>query len=393
MLSRNGNILFRKLHSMRETPQKVRLPHFTEKTTRSLSPSVFFGGHDHVKMSWTRGQYAWFSSSENHKNADLTENHQRLNVEKHSQNWQQRWVVGLVDGDGTFTVDRQRKPNGTVVWNLVFKISLTQSNARSIYKVKRILGAGHVQLTPDSMMTLRIRDRAILKKHVFPVFDRIPLLSKTHYDYVKLRQIDQLLDATTLEKHIRDQHIEDLVNQKTSRNAIAPIWHHILSTQDLESFLETGHIILTKPQVDKIITLPWLSGFLEAKGSFYIVRKDTHRYCHAFGLSQQGNSLVMHGIRCFLKIVASVKLRTPKSFQKFSSQSQSFYSLETTNWRNVQFIKDLFSQKLLGIKSRDFRIWERSMKYRSQPDKLRAIQEKMRKVRRSTPCSHGVLFE
>lgn len=393
MQSRNGNILFRKLHSMRETPQKLRTAQFTKKTTRHQRESQIRDFPCHVKMSLTRGQYAWFSTLER-RNQEHVESHQRLNVEKHSQDWQQHWLVGLVDGDGTFTIDPQKKSNGTIVWNLVFKLSLNQYNARAIFQAKKILGAGHIQSTPDNMITLRIRDRQVIKKHLFPIFDRIPLLSNKHYDYVKLRKIDQLLDTPTLEKQTRDQQIRDVLNTKTSRNDIAPVWHQIVLKQSLNDFLETGKIELTKPQVDKIITIAWLSGFIEAEGSFDIVCKDKQkgRYCHAFGLSQQGflrnqnfegNGFLMQAVRSFLKIVASVKHRKPESFQRFSTESQSFYSLETTNWRNLEFIKKVFSRKLLGVKSLEFRVWERSLKHRFNSEKLEQIQQKLRKLRKT----------
>jgi len=196
---------------MRETPQKIL--NFMKKTTRytqthkrnhnlhvisqNLTPFTFGKryGVPHlplcsVTMSLTRGQYAWFSSSEEtHK----MENHQRLNVEKHSPNWCHQWLVGLVDGDGCFSIDKTIKSNGHIVWNLVFKISQKNYNKRALIKAKNILGAGKFTSTSDGMETLRIRDRKVLHKHVFPIFDKFPLLTNKHYDYVRLRQIARLL--------------------------------------------------------------------------------------------------------------------------------------------------------------------------------------------------------
>jgi LAGLIDADG endonuclease len=368
MLSQNGNILKRKLHSMRETPQKLW-------TTRHKTRVA-------VTMFKTRGQYAWFSTFSNQERSSM-ENHQRLNVEKHSQEWQHHWLVGLVDGDGTFTVDRETKPTGTVVCNLGFIISLNRWNARALYKAKTILGAGHVTSTPDHMITLRIRDREILEKHVFPLFDRTPLLSNKHYDYVKVREVARLLNAPSLDTQTRHDHIEKLFSQPRDRNAIAPVWTTLVSTDSLNSLVEPGQVQFSRPHVETIMTLPWLSGFLEAEGSFYITKKDAKkgRFCHAFGLSQTGNAVLMHAVRSFLKIRATVKHRKPESFQKFKPESQSFYSLETTNWRSLQWIKHLFSGQLLGMKSFEFRLWERSMKHRDDHKKLQEMQHTMRQIK------------
>lgn len=79
-------------------------------------------------------------------------------------------------------------------------------NKRALIKAKSIVGAGKVEpSTPDGMVTFRIRDRDVLKKHVFPIFDRFPLLSTKHYDYVRLRQIASLLDDVSLSRKHRDE--------------------------------------------------------------------------------------------------------------------------------------------------------------------------------------------
>lgn len=426
MPSQNGDILLRKLHSMRETPQQKQKITCMKKTTRHI-PLTFqnlqFLSRPHmchVKMSLTRGQYAWFSTFEGHDHHDhehtdifffetrsgkerervtsvdlapfrffenplSMENHQRLNVEKHSQDWLEQWLVGLVDGDGCFSVDCHRKSTKPV-WNLVFKLSLKKSNMRALTKAKTILGAGEIKCTDKNsdMMTLRIRNRDILEKRVFPIFTRYPLLSDKYYQFVRVREISRLLNDTSLSEHQRGERIQTLWDLKISRDSISPFLAVMVSPQSLHTFLQTGESDLEKSQVTRVITLPWLSGFLEAEGSFYIVKKDpqTGRFCHAFGLSQGGNKLLMEAIRCCLRIGAQVKKRTPKSFSKFKKESQSFYSLETTNWRTLHYIRDLLFGHLLGIKSQEFRIWERSMKFRENWEKLEKIQHILRKFRK-----------
>jgi hypothetical protein len=48
-------------------------------------------------------------------------------------NWFNEWLVGLTDGDGTFTIDRQK--NGKK-WGLVFKVSQKKTNAQVLYYIK-----------------------------------------------------------------------------------------------------------------------------------------------------------------------------------------------------------------------------------------------------------------
>lgn len=473
MLSQNGNILFRKLHSMRETPQHFPL----KKTTRhknmirfeknslfdtSLTPHMY---QWHVKMSLTRGQYAWFSTSrgrsflrfslpereteteaenakslqkdnekksaplehisdeniaefqlirnlltelyqkesghlwETLKNSLSVDYHQRLYVEKHSQDWLAHWLVGLTEGDGTFCFDRTKKPNGKTVYNLVFKISLDTQNTRAIAKAKKILGAGKITTTPDNVISLRIRNRQLLQTHVFPIFDRVPMLSNKHYDYMRIRLMAQLLngDFDSMYSHEqREKLLEELYSCRFSQESIAPIWAHLLDPDSLDRFLETNLIDLKRTQIQKVMSVPWVSGFIEAEGSFYMTSKDprTDRYCHAFGLSQKGNSLLMQALRCFFRIDAKVRSKNPASIKKTKSSTlkessikrdtSGLYSLDTTNWRTLQFIKKILKDQLLGIKSQDFRIWERSMKHRNDSKKLKSIQQLLRDQRLST---------
>jgi hypothetical protein len=294
-------------------------------------------------------------------------------VEKHSREWYEQWVVGLTEGDGCWSVDRHLKPHGHIVWNIVFKISLNHSNTRAIMKAKEILGAGTLTRTPDGMVTLRIRDRRILQQRVFPLFDRLPHLSNKHYDYLRVRLIARLLDDSSLSREQRHQKISYVYSLKVSRDSLAPIWHQKL---DVHSFLESGDLNVTHSQVAPLFSSGWISGFLEAEGSFYILSKDskTHRYCHAFGFTQTGNGLLMAALRAYFRIGARVQHRKPESFRNRHKGSESFYKLETTNWRTLQFIRTLLQKTLLGMKSFEFLLWERSMKYRHDFEKLEKSQ-------------------
>lgn len=361
----------------------------------------------HVIMSLTRGQYAGFSTLQaqnfssypnlrfwDGKNVKILKNDnlfstsyplklsmeslQRLNVEKHSREWYHHWLVGLTDGDGSFSID-------PISWNLTFKISLRKSNELTLYKVKDLLQAGKVENLSETMSTYRIRDRQLLNQCVFPIFDRIPLLSDKFYKYHRMREIARLLDDTSRPRQERLKEIEWWYSQESSRHSISPVWTHYLSEQKVLNYLQTGKISLTRPEITPVISIPWLSGFLEAEGSFYIVKKDKNRYCHAFGLSQQGNGILMEAIRKYLKIKAQVKLKTPESFKNNQNiESQCFFNIETTNLRNVEFLKKLFSGKVLvGKKAQEFSIWSRSLKHRLDYEKLSEIQKILRNIRKS----------
>ena len=69
------------------------------------------------------------------------------------------------------------------------------------------------------------------------------------------------------------------------------------------------------------MTKPWLVGFIEAEGSFYLVSKDSARIVHGFALTQKADSVVLDAIKFTLHIPTSVKLKS----------KHSYYILDTTN--------------------------------------------------------------
>lgn len=124
-ISNNRSI---KHHSMRETPQ-------FGKNYSSITNPLGFSGQSAVKMFLTRGQSAWgkFHYS--------TLPHQRLNVMQPKNEEFKQWLVGMTDGDGSFSILRQNDK-----WTLTFKISQNTYNLRALYYIKQQLGVGSVSV-------------------------------------------------------------------------------------------------------------------------------------------------------------------------------------------------------------------------------------------------------
>lgn len=79
---------------MRETP-------LFGKNYSSITNLLWLSGKSAVKMFLTRGQSAWGKL-----NYSIL-SHQRLNVMQPKNEEFKQWVVGMTDGDGSFSVLRQ----------------------------------------------------------------------------------------------------------------------------------------------------------------------------------------------------------------------------------------------------------------------------------------------
>lgn len=285
-------------------------------------PSIFSKvKKTHVKMLVARIKYAWVLSM-------YYSTHQRLNKEdlNNNKNLFEQWLVGIVDGDGTFTIY-----NKSNKWNLILKIDQSRYNLRLLFYIKNRLGAGKVKQSGNAASFV-IMDRKILNKYVFPIFDKYSLLTSKQFNYLKFRKAFSILENPNLNSLQKKIQLLEIYRKPTPLNYISPIWNSGLS--------DTIR--------DNIMSKAWLVGFIEAEGSFYIVNKDDKRLVHGFGLTQKLDPFVLKHIGSILGIPTKIR------------KNLNHYSLDTTNSRAVENIISFFHNTMKGMKSVEYRIWARS---------------------------------
>jgi hypothetical protein len=129
----------------------------------------------------------------------------------------------------------------------------------------------------------------------------------------------------------------------------------------------------TVNDVTNIMTKPWVVGFIEAEGSFYLVSKTSTRIVHGFGITQKLDSIVLQGIKLTLHIPTVVKFKA----------KHNYYTLNTTNSRAIENIIEYFHNTMKGMKSVEYRIWARSYaKHKGDTAKLSEIRDIVRKLSR-----------
>lgn len=206
----------------------------------------------------------------------------------------------------------------------------------------------------------RKRDRKKLERVIFPIFDKYPLLTSKQFNYLRFKQAFFILENASLTKDEKDQKLFALKNQSIPENYISPAWNKFNFT------------LKTVNDLTNVMTKPWLVGFIEAEGSFYLVSKDSTRIVHGFGLTQKLDSIVLEGIKAILHIPTVVKFR-PK---------HNHYILDTTNSRAIENIIEYFHNTMKGMKSAEYRIWARSYaKHKGNYLKLSEIRDTIRKLR------------
>ena len=311
---------------------------------------------DKVKKSSTWGQSAWSSNrpSETTRSAFFsifTRNN--TSIESFY-----KWLVGVVDGDGTFHFSKTR--NGT--WLFYFKLGQSNYNLRLLYFIKKILGVGTVSVpnSKDNTAEYRIRNSKVIATVILPIFDKYTLLTSKQYHYSIFRKALLIYLDSTFSSEEKDQKLRILKHLVLPKDYKSTVWG------------EQEVTMLSLERIQTILSKEWLIGFTEAEGSFYLVKKGTTRIVHVFEITQKLDRIVLEAISKILPI---------KVYEK-----KTHFTCVTTNYKSVGDIIHYFQNTIKGIKSVEFRIWSRSyikdlifadlVKIRDQIRRIRSIRNK-----------------
>lgn len=323
------------------------------------------------KLTGSR-QYAWEQTKL------MLSSHQRLNVEgpnikneihDHSKSINKskyyedkdnfhQWLVGFTDGDGSFSIIRVAEGK----WTLFFKISQSSYNLRALYFIKKQLGVGSVHVEANSKADFRIRDRKVIGSVILPIFDKYPLLTSKHYDYLKFKKAYKILTDPNLSTKEKDSLLLEAKSKKdcsAQTDYISPAWEKL------------NYKVNDTHDAKLVMSKYWLVGFTEAEGSFYLVSKEPTRIVHAFEITQKLDIIVLKAIAHILGISTCV------------AGKKTYNTVVTTNSRSIANIIEYYSNTMKGMKAVEFKIWARSfVKHRGKFKELHKIRENIRVIRK-----------
>ena len=113
------------------------------------------------------------------------------------------YIAGFVDGEGSFHVAIQRNPSTRVGWQLVpeFRVSQDVSRAQVLDLIRERLGCGSLREnhrgTKDRTLVFVVRRRRDLLESIIPFFERNPLLSCKHEEFLTFAGIVRQMEAGT----------------------------------------------------------------------------------------------------------------------------------------------------------------------------------------------------
>jgi LAGLIDADG endonuclease len=281
-------------------------------------------------------------------------------MNRQDKTWFDQWFVGVTDGDGTFGFYYQNNK-----WSLTYKIAQSKYNLRMLHYIKKQLGVGSI--TKDNNKgQFFIRDRKKLEKVIFPIFDKYPLLTSKQFDYLKLKKAFLILNDVNKTKDEINKELFALKNEQLPLDYVSTEFKYKLPTLEIKSVND----------VQNIISKPWLVGFVEAEGSFYLTSKSSTRIVHGFCITQKLDKIVLEGIKYTLHISTKVVYK----------DKHNYHMLDTTNSRAIENIISYFQNTMKGMKSVEYRIWSRSYnKNKGDYLKLLKIRNIVRNLKKVKP--------
>lgn len=237
----------------------------------------------------------------------------------------EKWASGLIDGDGH--IGMQWTDRAKTKWVPLLKVSLHVYNARAIYKLKKILRCGKIT-THKNLITLRVRSAAHWRHLLLPMWRwrGFPLRSYKYYDVLCVQHALAISQDPNL-PHRHKQNLFATLKQQLKQNklsdCISPVW-------------------MTDARV---LDLDWLAGFVEAEGSFYILKNGQH----GFALGQASDRHIIAAVHQFYDVKAALKKRP------------NYLMLDTKNKTTLLVIANTMKNRMLGIKNFEFTLWLRTL--------------------------------
>lgn len=287
-----------------------------------------------------------------------------------------QWLVGFIDGDGSFVVHK-----GDLEYPLTrkftFKMSLFVPNSQVLQFIQKELGVGVISKPYKNMVTFYVSNRKDLINIILPIFDEFPLLTVKQHRYERFRRCLMIYDDPSISMVEKDKRVTAIWGEKLPVNYRSHVWKYYLNNEEFGAKNLKGK---TRYHNDPhlIISKPWLSGFMEADGSFFLQNVSKNSLIHVFNITQKEDPHLLEAIRKMFGIKAKVLLH-----------KKNYHSLDTAASETIEEIIEYFTapdnsyrRTMKGLKSIEFDIWARSYKkYKGDFKKLQKIQKFVRKLR------------
>lgn len=237
---------------------------------------------------------------------------QRLNTE----NLIYAYLVGLIEANGWFNIIKKGK---YLLYE--FSLELNIKDIQLLYKIKTLLGVGNITIFyNNNKVKYSIRNKKYLINIIIPILDKYPMLSYKQYSYLNFK--------------------ENLLNNIIYSKDIIPL--SIIHTNFNEN-----HIL------NQSYFLPFLIGYIELKGSFYIYSEKKNLRAK-LEIKETNDKILIEAIKKYCKFKS-----------KIYKNEMNEYKLKVSNIKDISNIINIIQKapvKLLGYKKLKYLLWLKKLR-------------------------------
>ena len=132
------------------------------------------------------------------------------------------YIAGFVDGEGSFHIAFQKRPDLKFGWQAVpeFHVSQNFTSRKVLEGIQETLQCGYIKANDaagkrDKTLVYVVRDRNDLLQKILPFFERYPLQTEKQKDFETFRKIVQKMDSN---EHLTSDGFEEIVRLAYSMN-------------------------------------------------------------------------------------------------------------------------------------------------------------------------------
>jgi LAGLIDADG endonuclease len=185
-----------------------------------------------------------------------------INLAKNENNLDPWFITGIVDAEGCFTFNLNRRTGGKKGWDVkpCFTMVLHKKDEIILKKLQSFLGVGHIYKHGQTGIQFQVNSIIELQS-IIKHFDRYPLLTKKHIDFILFKDIVNIIFN---KEHLTEEGILKLVSIRASLNLG-------LSDRLKQQFSYIKPVL--RPLVESnssSIQEQWLAGFTTGEGCFFV---------------------------------------------------------------------------------------------------------------------------
>ena len=134
-----------------------------------------------------------------------------------------QYIAGFVDGEGSFHIAFQKRPDLRFGWQAVpeFHVSQNFTSREVLEGIQNVLQCGYIKANDaagkrDKTLVYVVRDRKDLLEKVIPFFERFPLQTAKRKDFESFRLVVQMMQAN---EHLKIEGFKKIVAFAFAMNA------------------------------------------------------------------------------------------------------------------------------------------------------------------------------